>query len=188
MSDDTYYVVLGVSETATQSEIKAAYRNLLKRIHPDTVATLSPDLRRIAEGATEDIIEAYSVLSDAEKRRQYDLELVAHRRTSVLTSTVPNVPTYPRVRSRTSPASNSRRRRHVHHSENNNPYSRSRIGRWGLRHPKLAGLLVFVIGILCIAVLMLFFSFACGGTSVCRTLTEPPSGGKGSMSEMACGC
>jgi DnaJ-domain-containing protein 1 len=57
MSDDTYYAVLGVSETATQLEIKAAYRNLLKRIHPDTVTTLSPGLRRLAEGATEDIIE-----------------------------------------------------------------------------------------------------------------------------------
>ena len=75
MSDDTHYTVLGVSEAATQSEIKAAYRNLLKQIHPDTVSTLSPDLRRIAEGATEDIIEAYSVLSDASKRRQYDREL-----------------------------------------------------------------------------------------------------------------
>src|ERR1035437_7253704 len=51
------------------------YRNLLKQIHPDTVSTLSPDLRRVAEGATEDIIEAYSVLSDASKRRQYDREL-----------------------------------------------------------------------------------------------------------------
>jgi hypothetical protein len=152
---------------ATQSEIKAAYRDLLKKIHPDTVSTLSLDLKCLAEGATKDIIEAYSVLSDASKRRQYDLELVAHRRTSVLTSTIPNVPTYPRVRSRTSPAaSNSRRRRHVHHSENNNQYSRSRIGRWVLRHPGLGGLLVFVIGS-CIVVLMLFFSFACGGTSVC---------------------
>jgi DnaJ-class molecular chaperone len=75
VSDDTHYTVLGVSEAATQSEIKAAYRNLLKQIHPDTVSTLSPDLRRIAEGATEDIIEAYSVLSDASKRRQYDREL-----------------------------------------------------------------------------------------------------------------
>ena len=176
MSDDTYYTVLGVSETATELEIKTAYRNLVKKIHPDTVSTLSQELRFLAEGATKEITEAYSVLSDQSKRRQYDLELVAHRHTSVLTSTIPNVPTYPRVRSRTSPAaSNSRRRRHVHHSENNNQYSRSRIGRWVLRHPGLAGLL-FVIGI-CIVVLMLFFSFACGGTSVCRTLSGSTSGG-----------
>src|ERR1019366_5726051 len=73
--EDTHYSVLGVSETATELEIKTAYRNLLEQIHPDTVATLSPDLGRLAEGATEDIIEAYSVLSDASKRRQYDLEL-----------------------------------------------------------------------------------------------------------------
>jgi DnaJ-class molecular chaperone len=72
MSDDTYYRALGVSETATQTEIKAAYRSLLKKIHPDTVSTLSPNLRRMAEDATKEIIEAYAVLSDAGKRRQYD--------------------------------------------------------------------------------------------------------------------
>src|ERR1035441_2196453 len=82
MSDDTYYTLLDVSETATQSEIKMAYRNLLKRIHPDTVSTLSPELRRTAEDITKEIIEAYSVLSDAGKRREYDRQLAENRQQS----------------------------------------------------------------------------------------------------------
>ncbi|MGO8793637.1 MAG: J domain-containing protein [Candidatus Sulfotelmatobacter sp.] len=69
---DTYYTALGVLETASPSEIKAAYRNLLKKIHPDTVSTLSPNLQRMAAEATKDIIEAYSVLSDENQRRRYD--------------------------------------------------------------------------------------------------------------------
>jgi hypothetical protein len=90
MSDDTYYTVLDVSETATQLEIKAAYRNLIKQIHPDKVATLSPDLRRMAEGATEDLIEAYSALSDAVQRREYDRQLAEYRQQSAPAPTGPS--------------------------------------------------------------------------------------------------
>ena len=82
MSDETYYTVLDVSETATQLEIKTAYRNLLKKIHPDTVSTLSPELRRTAEDVTKEMIEAYSVLSDANKRREYDRQLAEYRQQS----------------------------------------------------------------------------------------------------------
>lgn len=85
MSDDSYYLVLGVSETATEPEIKAAYRDLLKKIHPDTVATLSPQLKHIAESATKEINEAYSVLSDVSKRRDYDQRLAENRQRPVLT-------------------------------------------------------------------------------------------------------
>ena len=98
MVSETYYTALGISETATQSEIKTAYRNLLKKIHPDTVSTLSPDLRRIADGATKDLIEAYSVLSDVSKRRQYDRELAEQRLKSVRPATTSAVPRGPQVR------------------------------------------------------------------------------------------
>jgi hypothetical protein len=82
MSDDTYYTLLDVSETATQLEIKTAYRNLLKKIHPDTVSTLSPELRRTAEDLTKEINEAYSVLSDAGMRREYDRLITEYRQQS----------------------------------------------------------------------------------------------------------
>jgi hypothetical protein len=79
MSDETYYAVLGISETAAPPEIKSAYREMLKKIHPDTVSTLSTDLKALADTATKEIIEAYSVLSDAGTRRQYDRQLAEHR-------------------------------------------------------------------------------------------------------------
>ena len=82
MSDDTYYTVLGVSETATQLELKTAYRNLLKKIHPDTVSTLSPEMRRTAEDLTKEINEAYSVLSEAGMRCEYDRQLTEYRQQS----------------------------------------------------------------------------------------------------------
>lgn len=78
MSEDTYYTVLGVSEDATPLEIRTAYRNLLKQIHPDTVSTLSPELKREAEIATKEINEAYELLSDPSLRRQYDEQLSEH--------------------------------------------------------------------------------------------------------------
>ena len=62
-----YYDVLGVDEDASQREIKKAYRDLARKHHPDR----NPD----DEGAEErfkEIQEAYSVLSDEEKRQQYD--------------------------------------------------------------------------------------------------------------------
>ena len=61
-----YYEILGVSKNATQDEIKSAYRKLALQYHPDR--NKSPD----AEGRFKEISEAYAVLSDQEKRNQYD--------------------------------------------------------------------------------------------------------------------
>lgn len=62
-----YYRALGVAENATADEIKKAYRRLAKQYHPDA----NPNDPTAAERFKE-ISEAYSVLSDEEKRKQYD--------------------------------------------------------------------------------------------------------------------
>jgi molecular chaperone DnaJ len=61
-----YYEVLGVSKNASKDEIKDAYRKLAMQYHPDR--NKAPD----AEEKFKEISEAYAVLSDAQKRRQYD--------------------------------------------------------------------------------------------------------------------
>jgi hypothetical protein len=163
MSDDTHYTVLGISETATQSEIKAAYRNLLKQIHPDTVSTLSPDLRGMADEVTKDLTEAYSVLSDASKRQQYDRELGLgeHRLESVRPPTTPAVPRGPQVWPQASPAvSNPQWQQQVHHYRDKGYAPSFRLERWADRHPVRAGALVFLAWTLffCIGHLMPLFS------------------------------
>ncbi|MBR5796799.1 MAG: molecular chaperone DnaJ [Phascolarctobacterium sp.] len=67
MSKRDYYEVLGVSKTATQDELKKAYRKLARKYHPD----LNKDNEEAAEKFKE-CNEAYSVLSDDQKRAQYD--------------------------------------------------------------------------------------------------------------------
>ena len=62
-----YYEVLGVSKDADEATIKKAYRTLAKKYHPD----MNPGDKE-AEKKFKEASEAYAVLSDAEKRRQYD--------------------------------------------------------------------------------------------------------------------
>ena len=62
-----YYEVLGVSKTATEQEIKSAFRKKAKEFHPD----LNKDDPSAAEKFKE-AQEAYSVLSDENKRKMYD--------------------------------------------------------------------------------------------------------------------
>ena len=70
MANKNYYEILGVSKTASQDEIKAAYRKLVKQYHPD----LHPNDAGCAAKFKE-INEANEVLSDPQKRSQYDFEL-----------------------------------------------------------------------------------------------------------------
>ena len=64
---EDYYALLGVSKSASQDEIKKAYRNLAFKYHPDR----NPG-DKSAEEKFKKITEAYSVLSDSNKRAQYD--------------------------------------------------------------------------------------------------------------------
>lgn len=72
-----YYKIMGLKVTATENEIKSAYRLLAKRYHPD----VNPGNATAAEKFA-DLTEAYEVLSDAEKKTEYDRqvsELMAQR-------------------------------------------------------------------------------------------------------------
>ena len=69
MPNTTYYDTLGVEEDASAREIKKAYRKLARKHHPDRNPD-DPD----AEERFKEIQEAYSVLSDEEKRQQYDAQ------------------------------------------------------------------------------------------------------------------
>ncbi|MGO0122667.1 molecular chaperone DnaJ [Desulfothermobacter acidiphilus] len=68
MPEKDYYQILGVDRHATQEEIKKAYRRLARQYHPDA----NPDNKEEAAARFREITEAYAVLSDPEKRAQYD--------------------------------------------------------------------------------------------------------------------
>ena len=61
-----YYAILGVPKTASQADIKKAYRKLARELHPDT------NKDPAAEKRFKDANEAHAVLADPEKRKQYD--------------------------------------------------------------------------------------------------------------------
>jgi molecular chaperone DnaJ len=65
-TDRDYYELLGVSRTASETEIKKAFRGLARELHPD----VSDDAN--AEERFKEVVEAYEVLSNAERRELYD--------------------------------------------------------------------------------------------------------------------
>jgi curved DNA-binding protein len=67
MADKDYYKILGLSKTASQDDIKKAFKKLAFKYHPDK----NPGDKK-SEDHFKDVNEAYAVLSDEKKRRQYD--------------------------------------------------------------------------------------------------------------------
>src|SRR5256885_16635147 len=67
MAEKDYYDILGVKKSASADEIKKAYRGLAKKFHPDKNKGTKD-----AENKFKEVSEAYAVLSDTEKREQYD--------------------------------------------------------------------------------------------------------------------
>jgi curved DNA-binding protein len=68
MSNRDYYKILGVSKSASSEDIKKAYRKLAMKYHPDRNKE-----NKAAEERFKEISEAYAVLSDPEKKKQYDM-------------------------------------------------------------------------------------------------------------------
>ncbi|MBI2267243.1 MAG: DnaJ domain-containing protein [Armatimonadetes bacterium] len=63
-----YYKIMGVAPIGTQEEIKKAYRLASKKYHPD----LNPDLKIWSDEKMRELVEAYEILNDVDKRRAYD--------------------------------------------------------------------------------------------------------------------
>lgn len=68
MANRDYYEVLGIDKNATEADIKRAYRRMARKYHPD----LNKEHPKEAEENFKKVNEAYHVLSDADKRAQYD--------------------------------------------------------------------------------------------------------------------
>lgn len=87
--------MLGVKPNSDLAEIRAAYRTLMRRYHPDA------DPGGAAAGRARDINVAYSVLSNPDKRASYDESLMEHRR--IRFDPPPTIPVSDRRRSRIAP-------------------------------------------------------------------------------------
>jgi curved DNA-binding protein CbpA len=81
MSDINFYQVLGVKRSASADKIKSAYRELVKRYHPDLFSTAGEKAK--ANEKIRQINEAYSVLGHVESRKQYDQRFVQQQQPKV---------------------------------------------------------------------------------------------------------
>jgi hypothetical protein len=71
-TDSDYYELLGISTEADEDEIRHAFRERVRACHPDRVANLDEDLRKLAEEKMVLLNEAYAVLRNPARRAAYD--------------------------------------------------------------------------------------------------------------------
>lgn len=71
-AESNYYTILGVKRDAAHEEIRKAFRERVRACHPDRVANLDEDLRRLAEEKMVELNEAYAVLRNPARRAAYD--------------------------------------------------------------------------------------------------------------------
>lgn len=67
-----YYELLGIDKSASESDIKKAFRKAAMKYHPDRMANESEEKKKEAEEKFKELNEAYQILSDPEKRNMYD--------------------------------------------------------------------------------------------------------------------
>ena len=71
-SENDYYALLGVTRDAAHNDIRKAFHERVRGCHPDLVANLDEDLKRLAEEKMVQLNEAYAVLRNAARRAAYD--------------------------------------------------------------------------------------------------------------------
>ncbi len=76
--EEDYYAILGVDDTAAPEEIKRAYIKLAKRLHPDRFPN-DPEQRSMAQREFAKVTRAHNIVSDAERRAEYDALRILHR-------------------------------------------------------------------------------------------------------------
>jgi len=74
MSLPDYYALLSIPQTATQDEIRQAYKRESLRTHPDRLVNATPEEKKRATEKFQAIADAYYVLSDPTRKREYDLQ------------------------------------------------------------------------------------------------------------------
>lgn len=72
------YAVLGLTPQATQEQIRRAYRALLRQNHPDTRPSGEPAGNAASNSTLQEAIAAYAILSDPDRRRDYDDRTSTH--------------------------------------------------------------------------------------------------------------